>query len=234
MALRKVPMGLESYTYMTMAEVTIPFIESKLTRRRFCAFHGSFHDLDGFSAAQRLAPWKGRYCNDYSNEGRRAAAQIKARPSAEELRAMAKLMKIHITDLPEVEPSRREMKRAADEAAERAEGGDQMEDVDILGDGGGPSAGEKRKQPATSKGKQKAPAASKSGAAVVSRLLAQESLVKWMCSNLPSTTKHDSQEAGLTDENTVRDEKGELVNYSHFGGVGDFEWQTAQDDVRAA
>jgi len=40
--------------------------------KRWCPYHAVFHDLDGFSAAQKLEPWHVRYCLDFANVQKRA------------------------------------------------------------------------------------------------------------------------------------------------------------------
>ena len=47
----------------------------------YCAYHGSWHDREGFSAAQRLAPRATRYCQQFSAPSARQSARPCPTPS---------------------------------------------------------------------------------------------------------------------------------------------------------
>ena len=57
--------SLDGNTQMTKAAFTIDFVEGKLMKKRWCAYHGTFHDLDGFSQAQKIAAFGDRYCKGF-------------------------------------------------------------------------------------------------------------------------------------------------------------------------
>ena len=84
-----------------MADLTIERIEGAVHYRRWCAYHGEFHDKDAYSSAQKLAKWNVRYCTDLANAQHRATLTIKE-PAIplEQLVHSAKIMGVRITDLP--------------------------------------------------------------------------------------------------------------------------------------
>ena len=216
-----------------MDEMTVEFIESRLHRRRWCAFHGVFHDLDAFSPAQRLVAHDApRYCHEFSNSGKRAASAAKEPVvGVEELRSIAKTLKITVTDMPAAAESYRGTRMA-----NRAAGGGGGESSRSNGDPPPVVAGAVRARSPPGARATKPPAAKAARsqttqpAANGPAQLSEAELEDYLLRALPNLTAYDNNH---TDETTERDDKNELMNYEDYPGDSDLQWTLALDNVRS-
>jgi hypothetical protein len=110
---------------MTVAEFTIDRIEELVHRKRWCAYCAMFHDLDSFADFQKIEKWQRRYCQEFSNNVKRAGV---TRPPAvvprDQLVSLSRTVKVMLTDLPAEEAvvSQRDQRSAKRQASPGAAG----------------------------------------------------------------------------------------------------------------
>jgi hypothetical protein len=213
------------------SDMTIPYIHSRITHMKWCGYCRIFQSNDSFSNAQRMASNNTlRFCTAWSNVAKRAACTTaSAEVGDAELRRIAKIMKVTITDLPDAPQARRKERAAASSSEAVASSSEPVSEDDVVNDddddGEEDVDEDEEDAPPPSKkqkGKAKAPAMSK-------RMTDME-LEEWMLQGLPKTTEYDNNR---TDSTTERDFKSELFNYEKFPSDGDMDWQLALDDVSA-
>jgi len=79
------------------SQVTIPYIESRLSRILYCAYHRCFHGQDCFGNSQRFARPERRYCMAFVNEQLRdtiGPSMVMSDPN--EVYRMARIMRIRV------------------------------------------------------------------------------------------------------------------------------------------
>ena len=194
----------------TKAELTIEFLESRLTSRRWCAYHGTFQDLDDFSNAQRMKNPDNRFCLEFTNAHRRQNATPTTDIDDAELRRVAKILKIKVTDLeevPEERPSR----------PSRSAGGTSSSTALVVTED--PPRDRRPAEIAKPPKKRKAAAPPSNWD--------PKKIDEYMMEMLRETACWD---ANNTLDETERDFKGRLLAYTEFDA--DLDFQVALDDVR--
>jgi hypothetical protein len=221
-------------------------------KKRWCAYHGTFHDLDGFSQAQKIAAFGDRYCKGYSNDATRAATQ-KAQPIIDDelMYSLQPMCKVTITDLEYTPPvSRRartymegqaqvEAANAADVArAGKKRARDQSHQplaVDSDDDEVDGKAAARAEVPPYEAGDGASSTAAlplkkrKTRVAPPPAMTADEASA-FMLELSPNLYEYDNNN---TDEYTLRDAKGSLFTFDDYEG-SNADWQFALDDVRLA
>jgi len=194
----------------TKAELTIEYLESRLQSKRWCAYHGTFQALDDFSNAQRLKNPDKRYCQEWQNATRRQRATPTTDIDDAELRRVAKILKINVTDLeevPEERPSR----------PSRSAGGTSSSTALVVTED--PPRDRRPVEIAKPPKKRKAAAPPSDWD--------PEKIDEYMMEMLRETARWD---ADNTVDETERDFKGRLLAYTDFDA--DLDFQVALDDVR--
>jgi hypothetical protein len=79
-------------------DMAIHSIEFAQSRELFCAYHCCFHPRHEFSSAQKLSPWRRRYCNEFADADARADAMPSEMLDDEEVYRMAKCMCVRVID----------------------------------------------------------------------------------------------------------------------------------------
>ena len=209
--------------------MTIPYIHSRITHMKWCGYCRIFQSNDSFSSAQRMASNNAlRFCTAWSNVAKRAACTTaSAEVGDAELRRIAKIMKVTISDLPDAPQARRKERAAASSSEAVASSSEPVAEDDVVNDDDDDGEedvdeDEEDAQPPSKKQKGKAKASTKR--------MSDMELEEWILQGLPKTTEYDEKR---TDSTTERDFKSELFNYANYPSEGDMDWQLALDNVSA-
>jgi hypothetical protein len=212
-----------SYWERQISEVNITYLESRIHDKRWCAYHGTFHELFSFTDQQRLARYASRYCKEFGNPGKRAKTTLQKEVRLDELRRLCDDIHIILTD---------DDGRA--EASAR----------------GARNAVRNGKQPASSALSDAAPKATKRGLRTAEKKTAKKArktatpaaerveewsdgaIDKWFSENLCSMNMYDVE---FEHETAKRDLKGELFSQSGFANelMPKTTWMVSLSEVRA-
>jgi hypothetical protein len=221
---------------MKMKDFTVEKVERALTDFRWCAYHGVFHNKDDFSNAQKLAPWKARYCVSFANEQKRAKTTMVNEMPVPVIAAMARRMRVTLADLPEeqaVVPTARD-ERSGKRHREAAESSN---DGRLRGKRARKNPPPQQPPPKKRKGKDPVTTPVEDDDSEDSVDDQQGEIVddihQWILDRLPNTTAHDEAAVyGML----RRDHNGTLwsrARWETHAKATDLDFRTALDDVRA-
>jgi len=229
------PSAINSTAHMDMDSFTVGVVEQRLHRKRWCAYHGTFHDLESFSDAQKMAPFANRYCLQFSNHTVRAAAHVRPPTiSVVDMRALSSKLKITIDNLPAIaEPDGRASARKRN--TEASDDDDEIPDdtpeplgkrvkATAASSAGGSKAAQPKRKSSTSPAKAKT---SKAAAPKDRPLLSVEELESWIATSLSSTERYDIH------DNSRRDNYLGTIESYNESDLTDIDWQTALGEVEA-
>ena len=229
------PSAINSTAHMDMDSFTVGVVEQRLHRKRWCAYHGTFHDLDSFSDAQKMAPFANRYCLQFANHTVRAAAHVRPPTiSVVDMRALSSKLKITIDNLPAIaEPAGRGGARKRN--TEASDDDDEIPDetpepsgkrvkATAASSAGGSKAAQPKRKGSTSPSKSKT---SKAAMPKDRPLLSVEELESWIATSLSSTERYDIH------DNSRRDNYLGTIESYNESDLTDIDWQTALGEVRA-